>query len=227
MKKLAYYPKFHYYDIKGMMIHPRMKNKGVSMKNKLLPYIAILSALVFILMPLPASDLIIRIYFDEIAGDQCSLYYTTDAQPEFNPDMLIISSILESAQGQKMVEFRLDGSLESQLAALRLDWPHLTEQLICVHNIAVSSGGIIRKNYNPCLFFAEKNILLSNETSVTLVQPRNRAYLSTKSGDPWQILSDELTAEIRSCYSHKVVSRLLLCLFIAGSYFFHKKKVFS
>lgn len=193
------------------------------MKKKLIGGFALLLALLFILMPLPASDLIIRIYFDDITGHSCALYYSTDAEKNLLPEQYITSEI---DYAQMRVEFRLDGSLENQLTSLRLDWPHLTEQLICVKNISISSGGVIRKEYNPCYFFADGNISSSHETYVTLVHPRNRAYLMTGTDDPYQILSDTLVDEIKGYYNHRILSRICLCLFIAGCWFFGKKKLF-
>ena len=194
------------------------------MKKKIIMGGAILLALLFILMPFPASDLIIRIYFDDIAGDSCALYYSTDSEKSFSAEQCIHSEIDYT---QKSVEFRLDGALEKKLTALRLDWPHLTEQVICVKNIAISSGGVIQKEYNPCYFFADENIALAHETSVTLVLPRNRAYLVAGVDDPYQILSDMLAEEIKSFYSHRIISRICLCLFIAGCFFFARKKLFT
>lgn len=193
------------------------------MKNKLLPGIAVLIAIVFVLLPLPASDLIIRIYFDEIQGDFCALYYATNPDKVFTLDEYLPCDI---NYDKKMVEYRLDGSAEDSLTALRLDWPNLQEQLICVKSITVSSGGLIQKEFNPCRFFAEENIASSHETTVVLVHPRDRAYLSCGSDDPYQVLSDELTAEIRNCFSHQRLSRLFLCLFLGCSWFLAKKKFF-
>ena len=193
------------------------------MKKKILMGGLFLLALLFILMPLPASDLIIRIYFEDIAGDSCSVFYSNDADKIFSSEQCISSGI---DYEQKSVEFRLDGALEDQITALRLDWPHLTEQTICVKNISISSGGVIQKEYNPCYFFANENISGAHETDVSLVQPRNRAYLVTGEDDPYQVLSDRLVEEIMGYYSHRTVSRIGLCLFIACSFFLARKKLF-
>ena len=194
------------------------------MEKKIIMGAAVILALRFILLPIPASDLIIRIYFDEIAGNACELYYSVDAGKSLSPEQCIYSEINGAG---KSVEFRLDGALENRLTALRLDWPNDTEQLICVKNISVSSGGVIRKEYNPCNFFADGNIALAHETSVSLVQPRNRAYLQVGTDDPYQLLSDALVEEINSYYNHRTLSRICLCLFVAGCFFFAKKKLFT
>lgn len=191
------------------------------MKKKLIFALAILLA--FLCIPFPPSDLIIRIYFDEIAGDTCDLYYGTASQSGFHDGQRVTSEIDHAG---KRVEFRLDGSLQDQLTALRLDWPNLTQQLICVKNISVSSGGVIRKEYNPCYFFAQGNVPLSHDIAISLVYPRDRAYLQTGLDDPYLILSDGLVAEIRNLYSRRILSRLFLCLFFAGSFVLARKKLF-
>lgn len=193
------------------------------MKNKLILAAVVLIAAIFVFMPLPASDLILRIYFDEIQGDFCALYYSTNPGKNFSIEEYLPCNI---DYDKKMVEYRLDGSVEDRLTALRLDWPNLAEQLICVKSITVSSGGVIQKEFNPCRFFAEENIASAHETSVTLVHPRDRAYLSCGADDPYQVLSDELTAEIRDCFSHRRLSRLFLCLFLGASWFLARKKLF-
>lgn len=193
------------------------------MKKFLIGGLAILLSLIFVFLPLPASDLIIRIYFDEIAGDSCVLYYTTDENPSFSEGKSVPSYI---DHAQKKVEFRLNANLEGHLDNLRLDFPHLTEQLICVKSITLSSAGVIHREYNPCSFFAAENIASTQEISISLVHSRNRAYLSTGANDPFVILAPGLIRQIEDCYSHQTVSRLALCLFLFGSYAFARKKLF-
>ena len=184
---------------------------------------AILFALVFILLPLPASDLIIRIYFTEISGDSCSLYYTTDTDGAFSENQVITSAI---NYNDMSVEFRLDGSLENHITNLRLDFPQ-EEQLIGIKNITASSAGIIRKSYNPCEFFAEENIAFSNESSVTLVHPRNQVYILTGSTDPFIGLSASLINRLQHHFSHRMLSRFLICVFIGTCYVLSGKRLFS
>lgn len=192
--------------------------------KKYLPWLfAVIIALIFIFLPFPASDLILRVYFDEIEGDSCALYYTTDTQNAFCAEQCVQSQI---DYEKKMVAFRLDGSLAGHLTGLRLDFPQ-TEQLICIKSVTASSAGVIQKEYNPCSFFAEPNIIFCNDTSVTLVHSRNRAYLSTGSNDPYIGLSTTLTEQLRGCFSHMRLSRFFLCLFVAGSIFLARKKLFA
>ena len=193
------------------------------MKKKILWGFAVLLAAVFVWMPFPASDLYLRIYFDEIAGDSCRLYYGTDVQGSFTPEQCIISII---DHDKNMVEFRLDSALYNHLTGLRLDLPKQLEQLLCIKNISVSSGGVIRKEYNPCTFFAPENLSYTNETTLSLVSIRDRAYIQTGGNDPYLILCQGLAADIWSLYSRRRLSRLFLCLFAAGSYLLARKKLF-
>lgn len=183
----------------------------------------VLSAL-FVLVPVSASDLIIRIYFDDIEGEDCVLYYATDIENVFTQEKSIVSAI---DYKQKMVEFRLDGTCDGHLTMLRLDFPQQAEQLICIKNITVSSGGVIRKEYSPCVFFEDRNIDLLQETEVTRVYPQKRTYLEIGPEDPYVVLSGQMTQEIQSHFSHRGFSRLCLCLFIGGCYFISRKKIFA
>lgn len=193
------------------------------MKKFLIWGSAILLSLLFVFLPSSASDLIIRVYFDEIAGNSCALYYTTDEDPAFSDAQCIVADI---DYAQKKVEFRLKGDLEGHLDSLRLDFPHLTEQLVCVKNITLSSAGVIQKQYDPCHFFAGENIASAHEVSVTYIYPRNRAYLSAGADDPYIVLSPEFTRQIGNHYSHQIISRLTLCLFLFGTYLLARKKLF-
>lgn len=181
-------------------------------------------AIAFILIPVPAADLFVRIYFDEIAGDNCALYYATDTANAISQDQCIISEI---DYEKKLVTFRLDGSFAGHLTSLRLDLPSEMEQLACIKTITVSSAGIIQKEFNPCVFFEKANIAAANDAEITLVHPRNRAYISAESGDPYLVLSTPLVNQIQNCSSHYVLSRIFVCLFVGACCIFAKRKVFT
>lgn len=194
------------------------------MNKKIICYcVALLAACAFVLIPLPATDLIIRVYFTDIVGSDCSLYYTTDFDGSFSENQRIISNI---DYDNMSVEFRLDGSLENHITNLRLDFP-VEEQLIGIKDITASSAGIIRKSYNPCDFFADENIAFTNDASVTLVHPRNRAYISTGNVDPFIGLSAPLIKQLQRHYSHLMLSRFFICAFIGSCYALSRKKLFT
>ena len=191
-------------------------------KSKLLLFIAIL-AIAFILFPLPPANLYIRITFDEIAGEDCLLYYATDTAGGYTAEQYIASKV-DPYTGQ--VAFCLDSSLEKHLIGLRVDFPD-TEDLICIKTITISSAGIIQQEFNPCNFFAEGNIALTNNADITLVKPRNRAYISTGSVDPYIVLSDSLTSQIVECYSHYTLTRILICSLALLGYFYTQRNIFN
>lgn len=184
------------------------------MKKKILfACIALLLMAVFVLIPMPASKLYIRIYFDEIQGKNCALYYAVDDTNAFSQEQCISAEI---DPDRKMVEFELEPSLEGRITGLRLDFPD-TDQLVCVKSISVSSAGVIQKEYDPCDFFGEENVVYSNDIdAVSLVTVRARAYIQTLSGDPYVIFSGGLCRQILDCYSHFRLTRLAVCVFFAG-----------
>lgn len=184
---------------------------------------ALLIAVIFIFFPRPASALYLRITFEQFEGDGCSLYYTTDTDGNFSQDKCIISEIDPDTM---QVSFRLDGMFDGHLTGLRLDFPH-TEQLAEIKTVTVSSAGVIQREYNPCSFFAPENIQASHNADVTLVHPKNRVYVSAGADDPYLILSHGLTSQITACYSHQTLTRLLLCIFIACSFYLSRRKIFT
>ena len=186
--------------------------------------LAIALTVLFVFMPVSASDLIIRMYFDDIEGEDCVLYYATDIENVFTQEKSVVSEI---DCEQKLVEFRLDKSCDGHLTMLRLDLPQQAEQLVCIKNITVSSGGVIQKEYSPCEFFEDRNVDLLREIEVTRVYPKKRTYLEIGPEDPYVVLSGEMTQELQSYFSHRGLSRLGLCMFIAGCYFISRKKIFA
>ena len=186
--------------------------------------IIFLVVLAFILVPFPAADLYIRVHFTETGGDSCSLYYTTTSNPVYTGDQCITSAI---DYDLNQVTFCLDASLEKELTGLRLDFPG-SGNLIGIDNITVSSAGIIQKQFNPCKFFADENIIQKNDIpEISLVTARNRAYLLPGTTDPYVVLSPALTAEITDGYSHLRLTRLSICLFVVACVFFYRKNLFS
>lgn len=189
--------------------------------KKLKILILFLAVAAFILIPLPAADVYVRLHFSEAGGDNCSLYYTTGDFPNFSQDKCIISDI---DYEKNEVTFRLDSSLEGKITGFRLDFPN-TQSLIGIENITVSSAGIVQKQYNPCDFFEEKNVIYVNQAEYSLVRPHNRTYIAPNGDDTYFIFSDTLACELNNSYSHFRLTRLGICFFAAGCYFFTKRKI--
>lgn len=183
-----------------------------------------LAVALFIAVPLPSADLYLRVYFSEIAGQFCALYYSTESSNFFSQEQCVISDIDPE---RNMVTFRLDGSLKDQITGFRLDFPS-DEDLICVSNITVSSAGIVQKQFNPIHFFADENFSYSNDiAAISLVDPRDTAYILTESSDPYLIFSANLVKQITDGYSCYRLTRLGICLFAAACFFMTKKNLFK
>lgn len=197
------------------------------MKKKLFYPIAILAMIIFIALPLPSSNLYIRIYFDEtdgkMAGKRCILYYAADADDGYSREQCVSAAI--DHEGSK-VEFCLDASLENRIIGMRLDFPAV-QQIICIKSITVSSAGVIKRQYDACDFFAEDNIVHADGIyAINPVAAKSCVYIGTLAEDPYVVLSNGLCGQIISCYSHFRLTRLAICLFLAGCHFLAKLKIF-
>lgn len=197
------------------------------MKKKLLYLILLVFIIVFVFIPKRRADLYIRIYFEEneapVQGKYCTLYYTTISQNEFSTEQSLSSDINHV---DSQVEFRLTALLENELTGIRIDFPS-AEQLLCIKNITVSNAGVIKRQFNPCDFFSSDGITYTHDISaISLVTSRERAYLATLPDNPYVILSDKLCEQITSCYSHFVLTKLTVCVFVLVCCYFAKRKVF-
>lgn len=192
-------------------------------KKSLLACAAFLLAAAFILIPAPASALSIRVSFEEIQGDSCSLYYALDNPNAFSPEQCLISTI---DINRKMVTFTLDPSLENRISGLRLDLPAIP-QLLCVKSVVISSEGWVKRQYNPCLFFSQENILQTNDINALDPAPaRARVYISSAADDPYLVFSEGLCRQITDCYSHFRPTRLGVCAFLAACFFLARRGLF-
>ncbi len=198
--------------------------KKIPIKQAIAFFVFALITAAFVLMPFPASDLYIRLYFRDIQDSKCSLYYSTDSAEGFSAQRLVPAEI---DYADKHVTFRLDSSLAGHITGLRLDFPSL-EQVICVENVTVSSAGVIKRQFDPCRFFLEDHIASSNDvSSVSLVTSRDIAYVATIPDDPYIVFSSGLCQQITDCYSRFRLTRLLVCLFPAACYLIAKLKIFK
>jgi len=186
--------------------------------------ILLVVAIGFVLMPVNASDIYIRIHFMEAQGSDMALYYSTIENGGFNQTDCVASEI----DYEKMeVSFRLDGELEGQLNGFRLDLP-AGENLIGIKNITVSSAGIVQKQFDPCDFFAVENRVAENGIAgISLIKPKNMTYIATEGADPYIVLAQKPVAQIADGYSHFRLTRLFMCVFAFAVYFFAKRDYFT
>ena len=193
------------------------------MKKKALYLLPLLIMIAFILFPSGAANLYIRIYFDEVEGEECTLYYATDTVNVFCIEQHLSSGI---SQEERMAEFCLAPYLDGHITGFRLDLPNV-EQLLSIKNITVSSGGVIKRQYNPCDFFADDNIASTNNIdSITLATASGRTYIGTLPEESYLVLSDGLCRQITDCYSHFRLTRAAVCVFLLAGFYLARRKLF-
>ena len=185
--------------------------------------ILFLIAVIFVLVPLPATDMNVRLHFWEAQGYNCALYYTTVSSPDYSADKCINAEIDYQT---RQVTFPLDASLHDQITGIRLDFPQ-TDAVISIDKITLSSAGIIQKQYNPCHFFAPENIVHINQADHSVVFPSNRVYIAPLGSDPFFVFTESLSSEFNDGFSHLHLTRLGIVLFLTACYFFYKKNYFS
>lgn len=186
---------------------------------------ALLLAAIYVFFPRPASDLVITISFWEISQSRsgCSLYYTTDTQPEYSDEQRVSGDI---DYNKMQVSFRLDGALEDHLTGLRLDFPEKKQQFY-IKSVMVSSAGVPQKDYNPCIFFDEENIIARNDLDFSTLDASNSVYVSTGKTDPYLVFSDSLVKQVENCFSHQTGSRMLVCVFLVAVFVIARRGIFT
>lgn len=196
------------------------------MKRKWPFFLILLGTIVFQLLPMPASDLIIRITWSEtdaINPNDFYLYYTTEERIWSNEQMIRGSLDEEKCT----VSFRVDSSLEGHLTGLRIDFP-AQQQLVNIKNITVSSAGFRKKQYNPSVFFAAIDPMAQNGLyAIDLVPTRACAYIGTTPEDPYVVLPVALTGQIVGLFSHYRTTRFLICLFVLACCLSYQKRLFK
>lgn len=201
-----------------------MKIDKITIKEAITFAVFALITAIFVSIPFPASALYIRFYFDDIRDAKYALYYSTDSAEGFSSERLIPAEIDYS---DMHITFRLDSSLAGHVTGLRLDFPNM-EQVVCIKNVTVSSAGVVKRQYDPCYFFQEGNIALSNDIEdIIPVTSRDFTYVAAKPDDPYLIFSSGLCQQITDCYSHFRLTRLLVCLFPAACYLIARLKIFK
>lgn len=186
----------------------------------------LLIMLLFLSIPIPASDLVIRITLgnpDGVDARHFYLYYSTE-ESGFSQDQLVQATYDEK---NGTISFPLDASLEGRITSLRLDFP-TTEQSILLRSISVSSAGLIQKQYNPCVFLSPANLEAINDIkAIDLIPSRANAYVSTFETDPYLVLNNPFSQEVTGHFSHYFITRILICLFFAVCIYSAQKKFFK
>lgn len=197
------------------------------MKKRLMPILPLavgILMLVFILMPIPAAGLTIRLYFDKFQGDSLVMYYSTDENPRLGMDQ-IIEGTIDAAN--KLAVIKLSPELADHIDRIRLDFPEI-EQTLSIRNISVSSAGVIQHNYSPCDFFSETNIADKNDIpQISLIEGKKTAYIRTNETDPYILLTSGLVRDMLQYRSSYRRTRLAACILVIIGYVLYRIQPFG
>lgn len=190
----------------------------------ILPLAVGILMLVFILMPIPAAGLTIRLYFDKFQGDSLVMYYSTDENPRLGMDQ-IIEGTIDAAN--KLAVIKLSPELADHIDRIRLDFPEI-EQTLSIRNISVSSAGVIQHNYSPCDFFSETNIADKNDIpQISLIEGKKTAYIRTNETDPYILLTSGLVRDMLQYRSSYRRTRLAACILVIIGYVLYRIQPFG
>lgn len=197
------------------------------MKKRLMPIMPFavgILMLAFILLPIPASGLTIRLYFDKFQGDSLVMYYTTDENPHMGMEQIIAATV---DAGNKLAVIRLSPELADHIDRIRLDFPE-TEQTLSIRNISVSSAGVIQHNYSPCDFFSETNIADRNDIpQISLIEWEKTAYIRTNESDPYVLFNSGLVRDMLQYRSAYRRTRLAACILVVLGYVLYRIRPFG
>lgn len=175
----------------------------------------------FIFYPFMCTDLHIKIYFnDDSDYTTCSMYYTTTEHPNMSNDTLIHAKMQNG-----YADLVLSKEFCNKLTGLRLDFSPV-DKLICIKRVELCSGGFVQESYDASQFFEQSNITATNDIS-SLDCVDAVTYIGTSGNDPYIFLHPDLAAECNNAYSHYTKTKVLLCLFIFGTWFLSRKKYFT
>lgn len=197
------------------------------MKKGLMPILSLavgILMLVFILMPIPASGLTIRLYFDKFQGDSLVMYYTTDENPHMGMEQIVAGTV---DAGNKLAVIKLSPELADHIDRIRLDFPEI-EQTLSIRNISVSSAGVIQHHYSPCDFFSETNITDVNDIpQISLIEGKKTAYIQTNESDPYILFDSGLVRDMLQYRSSYRWTRLAACILVVIGYVLYRIRPFD
>lgn len=118
-------------------------------KKSILTILCVICSIISLLVPFPKADVHLKIYFDEIEGNECALYYETEDTEGYAAERCIMADVEDNTY----VDFHIEASIAEKITGIRIDMPDTgVEQLICIKNFTVNSAGIIQKSLIPVIF---------------------------------------------------------------------------
>lgn len=197
------------------------------MKKRLMPILPLVAGilmLVFILMPIQSSGLTIRLYFDKFQGDSLVMYYTTDENPQMGIEQTVKGTV--DAEN-KLAIIKLSPELADHIDQIRFDFPQI-EQTLSIRNVSVSSAGVIKHNYSPCDFFSETNIAVKNDIPlISLLEWEKTAYMQTNELDPYIVFDRGLVRDMLQYRSSYRRTRLAACILVVIGYVLYRIRPFG
>ncbi len=185
-------------------------------------------ALIFVVFPVKASNMRIKINFgieaeDKIYTDNFNLYYAIDGG-DFSEEYKIKGTLDDE---KNEITFKIDPSLEKKITQFMLAFPE-EDKILKLQSVAVSSGGLIKKNYTADYFFNNSNVPYTHGIgSINPVSTRGIAYIKTTTDAPYVLISEDLSTEIGRSFSNYHISRIVLVLLAVLSIVSYRVNVFG
>lgn len=178
--------------------------------------------LLFIAFPMKKTGFHLNIRGTDFAEGDYYLYYTTVDNPKWSGDKCLYGIHTDNS-----VDFAFDNSLSGKIQEIRIDFPEV-DNLYKITAIEVSSGGIIKKNYNPCNIISTEAIPASHSIGgISALALSQTTFIRTQGSDPYIVLSLRNSQDIASHYSRFRLSRLIACLLTAVGCFCYIKEPFG
>lgn len=189
------------------------------MKKYIMQFILIAFTIIILLIPVGTSNLVINLYLDEFVDSTCIIYYGKNTNPGFCDEQVLVGVY---SPAKNCVSVTIPGDVAANVTTLRMDFAEI-EQLLSIREVTLTSAGITQKTYNPCDFFADSNIAVSNGINgKSLIDIRNMTYFSTSENDPYIIFTDAFCKEIVSHTSSFLLTKIFICCFIWVTYLLYK-----
>lgn len=183
------------------------------MKKFLPPVIAAIITIIIVLLPFPNSDTHLRIQVKNFDGDDCRLYYSLDDAHTFSEEQKVMSTFHAETN---QIEFILDSSYADKITGLMIAFPY-DKKGFQIHDLTLSSAGVIQKRISSYKFFSGNNIEVFHEIKdFTFLPAQNCVFLKSTKEDSYFVLGQLPVSWIVKANSNYKLSRLFVCLFLSA-----------
>ena len=192
-----------------------------NLKTLLLVVITVVIMSLFIFYPFQCTDLHLKIYFSaDSAYTECAAYYTTAANPVYSDSQRLDATVYD---GKADIVFSKE--LCETLTGLRLDFSQ-SDALIGIERVELCSAGFVQTSLDATDFFAESNILSSND--IAIIQPvKTTVYIGTEGRDSYLLFHSDIVDTCNGAYSHYTGSKLAICVFVILAGILARKQLFT